>query len=94
VRIAMLLWAVARRDLGGLRRGLEVARAEVMGPFSAAAMESYSRAYPHLVKLHILQEIDDAAGGRGRFHAPLWPPAPPSLRATLLVQRDRKGGMG
>lgn len=34
-----------------------------MGPFSAAAMESYSRAYPHLVKLHMLQEVADVAGG-------------------------------
>ena len=25
-------------------------------------MESYSRAYPHLVKLHMLQEIADVAG--------------------------------
>lgn len=30
---------------------------------AAAAMESYSRAYPHLVKLHMLQEIADVAGG-------------------------------
>lgn len=29
---------------------------------AAAAMESYSRAYPHLVKLHMLQEIADVAG--------------------------------
>lgn len=36
---------------------------QVMGPFSAAAMESYSRAYPHLVKLHMLQEVADTAGG-------------------------------
>lgn len=28
---------------------------------AAAAMESYSRAYPHLVKLHMLQEIADVA---------------------------------
>ena len=26
-----------------------------MGPLSAASMESYSRAYPLLVKLHMLQ---------------------------------------
>jgi len=44
---------------------LEAARAEVMGPFSAAAMESYSRAYSHLVKLHMLQEVADAAALMG-----------------------------
>lgn len=32
---------------------------------AAAAMESYSRAYPHLVKLHMLQEIADVAGEGG-----------------------------
>lgn len=31
-------------------------------PPAAAAMESYSRAYPYLVKLHMLQEIADVAG--------------------------------
>ena len=36
---------------------LEVAeaRSEIMAPLSAASMESYSRAYPYLVKLHMLQ---------------------------------------
>ena len=28
-----------------------------MGPLSAASMESYSRAYPLLVKLHMLQVV-------------------------------------
>ena len=31
------------------------ARSEIMAPLSAASMESYSRAYPYLVKLHMLQ---------------------------------------
>ena len=31
------------------------ARSEVMAPLSAASMESYTRAYPYLVKLHMLQ---------------------------------------
>ncbi|PSC70468.1 serine threonine-kinase ATR isoform X1 [Micractinium conductrix] len=66
VRIARLLWAVARRDWGALQGDLERARAEVMGFFSAAAMESYSRAYPHLVKLHMLQEVADVAGSLQR----------------------------
>ena len=38
---------------------LSTTRAEVMEAFSAAAMESYSRAYPQLVKLHMIQEIAD-----------------------------------
>jgi hypothetical protein len=34
VRIARLLWAVARKDGEALQRDLEAARSEVMGPFS------------------------------------------------------------
>lgn len=32
-----------------------------MAPLSAASMESYSRAYPHLTRLHMLQEVAEAA---------------------------------
>ena len=32
-----------------------------MAPLAAAAMESYARAYPHLVRLHMLQELADAS---------------------------------
>ena len=32
-----------------------------MAPLSAASMESYTRAYPYLVRLHMLQELADAA---------------------------------
>ncbi|KAL4421833.1 hypothetical protein ABPG77_001622 [Micractinium sp. CCAP 211/92] len=71
VRMARLLWSVAHRDFDALQRDLQRARSEVMGPFSAAAMESYSRAYPHLVKLHMLQEIADVAGGLQRGQGPL-----------------------
>ncbi len=63
MRLGRLLWAAWRRDEDALRRELESARGDVMGPFSAAAMESYTRAYPHLVKLHMLQEVADVAGG-------------------------------
>ncbi len=36
---------------------------------AAAAMESYSRAYPHLIKLHMLQEIADVAGAASSWPA-------------------------
>ena len=38
-----------------VRRQLGDIAAEVMGRLSAASMESYSRAYPYLVRLHMLQ---------------------------------------
>ena len=40
-----------------MRGQLSDTAAEVMGRLSAASMESYSRAYPHLVRLHMLQVI-------------------------------------
>ena len=43
------------RDMEAVRRRLGDTAAEVMGRLSAASMESYSRAYPHLVRLHMLQ---------------------------------------
>ena len=64
-RIGGLLKAAATAGSGNaataIATQLELAKSEVMGPFSAAAMESYSRAYSHLVKLHMLQEVADAA---------------------------------
>lgn len=49
------------RDTEGVKRQLGEATGEVMGRLSAASMESYSRAYPHLVRLHMLHEASDAA---------------------------------
>ncbi len=42
-------------------RILTEARTAIMAPLSAASSESYTRAYPFLVKLHMLQELSDAA---------------------------------
>lgn len=36
------------------------ARESIMAPLSTAARESYSRAYPHIVKLHALNEIEES----------------------------------
>ena len=44
VRIARLLWAVARKDGEALQRDLEAARSEVMGPFSGG-MASWAAGY-------------------------------------------------
>lgn len=43
-----------------VRRRLGDTAAEVMGRLSAASMESYPRAYPHLVRLHMLQVGPDS----------------------------------
>lgn len=49
------------RNSEGVKADLEDARAAVMSPLSAASMESHARAYPHLVKLHMLGEAADCA---------------------------------
>ena len=58
--VARAMLELARPE-GGRRERLELflqsARLEVMGLLSAAAMESYSRAYPFLVRLHALSEL-------------------------------------
>ncbi|BDA43155.1 Serine/threonine-protein kinase ATR at C-terminar half [Coccomyxa sp. Obi] len=61
VRLGELLSAFHHRDNEAVRQQLAEAAGEVMGRLSAASMESYSRAYPHLVRLHMLQEASDAA---------------------------------
>ena len=43
------------------RRELSNARDQTMALLSAACMESYGRAYPFLVRLHILQEIESGS---------------------------------
>ncbi len=54
-----LLWSLVCRDFDAVKAGLTKGRAELMAPLSAASMESYSRAYPLLLKLHMLQEVAD-----------------------------------
>ena len=44
-----------RRQADKVKLEVADARSEIMAPLSAASMESYSRAYPYLVKLHMLQ---------------------------------------
>ena len=38
------------REGEAVKRQLEEARAELLAPLRAASMESYARAYPHLVR--------------------------------------------
>ena len=53
------------------------ARSEVMAPLSAASMESYTRAYPYLVKLHMLQASYSLLHiGKGLEEILLVPPPP------------------
>ena len=58
-----------------------------MGPLAAAAMESYSRAYPLLVKLHMVQVcillVLSGAGARWCCQRQ-WPETPPPAEPELM----------
>lgn len=84
-----LLAGMAQRDPGAVREQLAAARHEIMAPVSAAAMESYTRAYPHLVRLHMLQEVADAAALVQVVLHPIaaaWPPYHATLPHPSLAE--------
>ena len=92
VDLGRLLLAVARSDHAGLSRLLARARDETMRALMASSMESYSRAYPQLAKLHMLQEVADAAailragGGRQQLRGLQWAERLKSTQPSLVVQ--------
>ena len=58
--IGSALLGLQRRNLAQVQRSVEGAQRELMGPLAAATSESYSRAYPLLLQLHQLREIEHA----------------------------------
>ena len=60
------------------------ARSEVMAPLSAASMESYTRAYPYLVKLHMLQASFPLLQMRKHLGQHLLLPCPPPPLARFI----------
>jgi len=62
VRVGGALAALHARDGGRLRRELAAARAALVPALRAASLEaSYERAHGAVVRLHMLQEVEDAA---------------------------------
>ncbi|GBG70226.1 hypothetical protein CBR_g6357 [Chara braunii] len=57
--LAKTLQALQRRDRGAFTSHLTHARQGLLPPLAAASMESYVRAYPLIVKLHMLREVED-----------------------------------
>jgi hypothetical protein len=54
------LEAAQRNAQSAVLAGIERERAEVLEVLPAIAGESYARSYPDLLKLHMLQELEDA----------------------------------
>ncbi|KAG0625577.1 hypothetical protein M758_2G066000 [Ceratodon purpureus] len=59
ISLAKILQALQMRDHDRFTEHLLHCRKTLLAPLAAASMESYSRAYPYVVKLHMLQELED-----------------------------------
>jgi len=60
VSLGGMLLALNKGDKDEFLKLLGKARQDIMGPLSAASMESYQRAYPFLTKLHMLRELEQS----------------------------------
>eukprot|EP00798_Chlamydomonas_sp_ICE-L_P024092 gene24092-9666_t len=59
VRVGDLLQDLNGSHSAAVNEGLKSARSDIMSILPTISMESYVRAYPHVTKLHMLQEIQD-----------------------------------
>ena len=59
-RLGRLLLSAKACDSESFNDGIGKARTALMAPLAAASMESYGRAYPFLVRLHMLHELETA----------------------------------
>lgn len=62
VEVGRAMLELHEKNESSARGAIDRAREAVMAPLSAAAQESYSRAYSHIVQLHSLREMEDAVG--------------------------------
>lgn len=93
VQVGRVLAGMEARDGAAVAGALHEARAEIIPPLAAGSTESYARAHPHLARLHMLQELQDAAAllqARPRPPCPRLPPAtscrvPPFIRTSCCM---------
>ncbi|KAF3783049.1 Serine/threonine-protein kinase [Nymphaea thermarum] len=57
--IAKILQAMMRKDQYLVCERIAQSKQALLAPLAAAGMESYTRAYPFIVKLHMLRELED-----------------------------------
>ena len=60
INVSEALLSLRIGDVNRLQMALSTARKDVMGALSAASMESYEQAYPLVLKLHVLHEIEES----------------------------------
>ncbi|MBA0591826.1 hypothetical protein Gorai_008822, partial [Gossypium raimondii] len=57
--VAKILQAMMKRDQFSVAEKIALSKQSLIAPLAAAGMDSYTRAYPIIVKLHLLRELED-----------------------------------
>ncbi|KAE8671371.1 Serine/threonine-protein kinase ATR [Hibiscus syriacus] len=57
--VAKILQAMMKKDQFSVAEKIALSKQSLIAPLSAAGMDSYTRAYPIIVKLHLLRELED-----------------------------------
>ncbi|KAF5745781.1 serine/threonine-protein kinase ATR isoform X1 [Tripterygium wilfordii] len=57
--VAKILQAMMKKDQFSVAEKIALSKQALIAPLAAAGMDSYMRAYPFVVKLHVLRELDD-----------------------------------
>nr|KYP69208.1 Serine/threonine-protein kinase ATR [Cajanus cajan] len=59
MNVAKILQAMMKRDHFSVAEKVALSKQSLIAPLAAAGMDSYMRAYPFVVKLHFLRELED-----------------------------------
>lgn len=57
--VAKILEAMMKKDQYSVAERIAISKQALIAPLAAAGMDSYTRAYPFVVKLHLLRELED-----------------------------------
>ncbi|XVF00830.1 hypothetical protein REPUB_Repub04eG0035900 [Reevesia pubescens] len=57
--VAKILQAMMKKDQFSVAEKIALSKQALIAPLAAAGMDSYTRAYPIIVKLHLLQELEE-----------------------------------
>ncbi|XP_010416834.1 PREDICTED: serine/threonine-protein kinase ATR [Camelina sativa] len=60
--VAKILQAMMKKDQYSVAERIAISKQALIAPLAAAGMDSYTRAYPFVVKLHLLRELEDFQG--------------------------------
>ncbi|XP_047501891.1 serine/threonine-protein kinase ATR-like [Penaeus chinensis] len=91
--VGQVLLAVRARDSAAYQSSLRRLRTQQIAPLSAASMEkwAYQRAYPNILRLHILTELEEMVSGLLQFNQPTDTKirfSSPELKMTLDHQQQ------